>query len=145
MKIIELIKSFKFLNFKKYISTNLFVIVFYLFCILSLIDAVGDFPPPVEVSGWGEPHFEYSSEEYRVLALISISVIIMAFSPFLFLYEFFLRLIIEFIVKKFFPKMLDRKTHTSKFKLPKIISVIYSIIFYMSFVGFIFILFIFNK
>ena len=137
MKIVELIKSFKFLDFRKYISINLFIAAFYSFCILVFIHMINDYPPPVEVSGWGEPHFEYSPEEEKNMTLTSISAIIMGFSSFLFLYEFSSRIIIEFIVKKFFPKMLNRQAQVSKFKIPKFINVIYSIIFYIGFIAFI--------
>ena len=98
---------------------------------------INDYPPPVEVSGWGEPHFEYSPEEEKNMTLTSISAIIMGFSSFLFLYEFSSRIIIEFIVKKFFPKMFNGQTHASKFKLPKFINIVYSIIFYIGFLAFI--------
>ena len=140
MKIVELIKSFKFLDFRKYISVNLFIVVFFAYLILEFIHANTVYPPPVEVSGWGEPHFEYSPEEEKNMTLTSICILSMIFSPFVFLFELLSRIIIEFIIKKFFPKMFNGQAHTSKFKLPKFINIVYSIIFYTGFLAFVAIL-----
>ncbi len=132
MKIFELIKSFKFLDIRKYISINLFSVAFYSFIVLIYIYASSDYPPPVEVSTWGEPYFEYSPEEDKINTKISICVATMLLSTVAFFYEFLSRIVIEFIVKKFFPKYKNWQLFT--FEIPKFITLFYSITLYISFI-----------
>ncbi len=133
MKIIELIKSLRFLDFRKYISANLIVIFFCAFLICECIHFNTSYPPPIETFDWGEPHFEYSPAEELIMTLSVVNLFVVLLLCYTLLAEFLLRLIIEFIGKRFFPKKWDKQKPAPKFMVPKFVVVTYSTAFYICF------------
>ena len=144
MKIIELIKSLRFFDFRKYISANLIVIFFCAFLICECIHFNTSYPPPIETFDWGEPHFEYCPEEQMLIYLSAAALVSAAFLCYALLIEFLLRLTIELTGKKFFPKIWNKQKPAPKFKVPKFIVITYSTAFYICFFAYLILAIIFS-